>query len=64
MPVYIDPSTKRKDNIVKQKLVEIDGVPLFSIVELNIIAGCTRSCEFCPVSQGFYKKINLKIDLI
>jgi len=30
--------------------------PVFSIAEFNLIAACTRRCDFCPVSDpGFYK---------
>lgn len=58
---FIDKSTERKGNIVKDKLSFIDNIPVFSVVELNIMAACTRSCSFCPVSdKDFYKKIDAK----
>lgn len=57
----IDQSTDRKKNIVKDKLSYFDRVPVFSIIELNLIAACTRACVFCPVSnKDFYKNINAK----
>ncbi|PHM16461.1 MAG: radical SAM protein [Sulfuricurvum sp. PD_MW2] len=59
--IFIDQSTERKGNIVRDKLSFIDNVPVFSVVELNIMAACTRSCSFCPVSdKDFYKKIDAK----
>jgi len=48
---FIDKSTDRKKQIVKDKLAIIDGVPLFSIIEFNITGSCNRSCSFCPVSN-------------
>jgi radical SAM protein with 4Fe4S-binding SPASM domain len=62
--VYVDPSTIRKNTIVRDKLRLIDGVPVFSIVEFNIAGLCNRSCTFCPVSDtSFYVKKNEFIDL-
>ena len=58
---YIDPSTTRKDKLVKQNLHYHRGIPLFSIVEYDIIAACNRSCSFCPVSdKDFYRDHGLK----
>jgi radical SAM protein with 4Fe4S-binding SPASM domain len=48
---FIDPSTKRKNDIVKDKLSFFDGKPVFSILEFNIYGACNRSCDFCPVSN-------------
>jgi len=48
---FIDKSTDRKKEIVKDRLSFIEGVPLFSIVEFNIIGTCNRDCSFCPVSN-------------
>lgn len=48
---YIDPSTNRKDTIVKNSLQLVEGRPLFSILEFNIYGACNRSCSFCPVSN-------------
>lgn len=48
---FIDKSTDRKKRIVKDKLTMIDGIPIFSIIEFNIIGTCNRSCSFCPVSN-------------
>jgi radical SAM protein with 4Fe4S-binding SPASM domain len=56
----MDLSVKNKARIVKDTLTYVDGIPVFSIVELNIVAACTRACVFCPVSDGdFYKKNNI-----
>lgn len=48
---FIDPSTIRKNSIVKEKLKMISSIPIFSIVEFNITGSCNRSCSFCPVSN-------------
>ncbi|SFV75416.1 BtrN protein [hydrothermal vent metagenome] len=48
---FIDKSTHRKKEIVKEKLKITKGIPLFSIVEFNIIGSCNRNCSFCPVSN-------------
>ncbi len=48
---FIDPSTKRKDTIVKDKLQYFEGFPVFSIIEFNIYGNCNRDCSFCPVSN-------------
>jgi len=48
---FIDKSTDRKKEIVKDRLSFVEGVPLFSIVEFNIIGTCNRNCNFCPVSN-------------
>jgi len=48
---FIDKSTHRKKEIVKNKLTIIDGIPVFSIIEFNIIGTCNRNCSFCPVSN-------------
>lgn len=48
---FIDKSTERKNKIVKDRLVKIDGIPLFSIIEFNITGSCNRNCSFCPVSN-------------
>ena len=48
---FIDKSTDRKKEIVKNRLSFVDGIPLFSIVEFNIIGTCNRNCSFCPVSN-------------
>lgn len=57
----MDLSVKNKALIVKDTLTYIDGFPAFSIVELNIVAACTRACAFCPISdKGFYKKNNIQ----
>jgi radical SAM protein with 4Fe4S-binding SPASM domain len=57
----MDLSVKNKARIVKDTLTYIDGFPVFSIVELNIIAACTRACAFCPIfDKDFYKKNNIQ----
>jgi len=62
---YIDKSTDRKKQIVKDKLTLIDGVPVFSIIEFNITGSCNRSCSFCPVSNpDVYTKTNDGLDTL
>lgn len=54
---FIDPSTRRKDFIVKERLTYFDNFPIFSIIEFNIYGNCNRSCIFCPVSNpAVYEK--------
>lgn len=48
---FIDPSTLRKNEIVKDKLFFYNNIPLFSIIEFNIYGTCNRNCSFCPVSD-------------
>lgn len=56
---FIDKSTARKKQIVKDKLRVVDGVPVFSIIEFNITGSCNRDCSFCPVSNpAVYIKTN------
>jgi len=61
---FIDKSTDRKNQIVKSSLAFVNEVPLFSIVEFNIINSCNRSCDFCPISNpDIYTKTNGQLDL-
>lgn len=54
---FIDPSTKRKNLIVKDNLQYFDNIPVFSIIEFNIYGNCNRNCTFCPVSNpALYEK--------
>ena len=48
---FIDPSTIRKNDIVKDKLFFYNDIPLFSIIEFNLYGTCNRNCSFCPVSN-------------
>ena len=55
---FIDKSTDRKKEIVKERLSIVDNIPLFSIVEFNITGSCNRNCSFCPVSNpNVYTKV-------
>jgi radical SAM protein with 4Fe4S-binding SPASM domain len=57
----MDLSVQKKAQTVKDTLTYVNGFPMFSIVELNIIAACTRACNFCPISdKDFYKKNNIQ----
>jgi len=55
----IDSTTKRKNAIAAARLVSRDGTPIFSIVEISVVAACNRRCSFCPVSDDYYKKVGL-----
>lgn len=56
---FIDKSTKRKDDIVKDRLSFFNTYPIFSIIEFNIAGNCNRDCSFCPVSNPeMYKRTN------
>ncbi len=47
----------QKNAFLQQHSDNLSGFPLFSILEFNLLAACTRKCSFCPVSQaGFYAK--------
>lgn len=54
---YIDPSTARKNNDIIQNISENKHLPL-SIVEINLLSKCNRSCSFCPVSNKDFYTIN------
>ncbi len=55
---FIDPSTHRKGIASRDDLRILGEVPVFSIVEFNVIAACSRKCSFCPISlEGFYDMI-------
>ncbi len=61
---FIDPSTIRKNGIVKEKLKMIGEIPVFSIVEFNLTGSCNRSCLFCPVSNPeVYTKTKERMDI-
>jgi len=61
---FLDPSIKRKDTIVKDKLSFCHGIVLPSIVEFNIFGNCNRNCAFCPVSNPeVYTKKNEGINI-
>ena len=54
----VDESLQRKNQVASDKLTTIDMVTVFSIIEINLLAACNRSCSFCPVSyKDFYKTI-------
>jgi len=56
----IDSTTKRKNQIAADRLRIRAGVPVFSIIEISVVAACNRRCPFCPVSSGdYYKKLGL-----
>ncbi len=56
----IDSTTKRKNRIAATRLHLREGVPVFSIIEISVVAACNRRCPFCPVSSGnYYKKLGL-----
>jgi hypothetical protein len=55
-----DSSTKRKNAIAAARLTKRENIPVFSIVEISVVAACNRKCSFCPVSSGdYYKKVGL-----
>jgi radical SAM protein with 4Fe4S-binding SPASM domain len=61
---FIDPSTKRKEKIVKDKLSFYNDIVLPSIIEFNIFGNCNRDCSFCPVSNPkVYTKKNEGISI-
>ena len=56
----IDSTTKRKNAIAASRLRLRNGVPIFSILEISVVAACNRRCLFCPVSSGdYYKNLGL-----
>jgi radical SAM protein with 4Fe4S-binding SPASM domain len=61
---FIDPSTIRKNDIVKDKLTFHENIPVFSIIEFNLYGTCNRNCSFCPVSNSLaYEKKHEGISL-
>ncbi len=62
MPIsqIIDSTTKRKNQIAASRLSLRRGIPIFSIIEISVVAACNRRCPFCPVSSGnYYKSLGL-----
>ena len=55
----IDATTTRKNEIAEARLNLRLGVPVFSIVEISVVAACNRRCPFCPVSDDYYKQLGL-----
>ena len=55
----IDSTTKRKNAIAAARLKTRDGIPIFSIIEISVVAACNRRCPFCPVSDDYYKQLGL-----
>ena len=54
--IYIDPSTYRRGEIFAQRINTFEGFPVFTMIEINLLALCNRSCNFCPVSnKNFYQ---------
>ncbi|MBT6672347.1 MAG: radical SAM protein [Lentimicrobiaceae bacterium] len=54
---------KRKSEFVDQVQM-VDGIPLFSWIDLNPTELCNRTCEFCPrVDKDLYPNQNLNISL-
>ena len=52
----LDSLTTRKNQIAREKIRFREGVPVFSIIEISVVAACNRRCPFCPVSSGTYYK--------
>ncbi len=62
--------TKAILNNIKRKqfrindVVMVDGIPLFSWVELNFNELCNRKCVFCPRSESYpNKNVHMEIEL-
>ena len=55
----IDSTTKRKNAIAAERLSDRQGTPVFSIVEISVVAACNRRCPFCPVSDDYYEELGL-----
>lgn len=51
-----DANVERK-NQVSSEVQIVDGVPLFSIVEISESGTCNRSCSFCPRSDPDYPDV-------
>ena len=58
-----------KKNILRKQpsineVIMLDGIPLFSFVELNVNELCNRTCVFCPrVDPKTYPNQNLHMDI-
>jgi radical SAM protein with 4Fe4S-binding SPASM domain len=55
-PVIADKSVFRKQQLVEEReeIRVVDGVPVPTLVELNIYGACNRCCDFCPVSDPLF----------
>jgi len=56
----VEDNIKRKQSRINDVVI-VDGIPLFSWVELNVNELCNRECVFCPRSQGYPNK-NVHMD--
>lgn len=54
-----DTSVHRKRRLLEKGLQYLGSKPIFSLIEINLLGRCNRSCSFCPVSKpDFYDKID------
>jgi len=44
----IDTNLNRKDKLLSNYISKYKNVPMFSLVEINILGLCNRKCKFCP----------------
>jgi len=58
--LYSDRFIVRKRELTKTNLRHWRNIPLFSVVEISVVAACNRRCSFCPVSDSYYKELSLK----
>lgn len=47
----------RKDSRIHRNLKFHRGFPVFSNIEFNLVAACTRRCPFCPASNPEYYRV-------
>ena len=53
---------KRKSQFIDNVQL-VDGVPLFSWIDLNVTELCGRNCVFCPRHEGQYPNRNLNMSV-
>ena len=54
---------RRKSGFV-DNVQEVDGIPLFSWIDINITELCNRKCVFCPrVDESLYPNQNLNMSI-
>lgn len=46
-----------KKDLIESELKFYNKIPIFSLIEFNLLARCTRRCVFCPASEEFYENL-------
>ena len=64
---FKDPNIERKGDLLNRHFAvqhDVEGIPIFSLIEFNVTELCNRTCEFCPrVDPEVYPNRKLFISL-